>query len=189
MNDTVLATERLILRRWRDSDFEEWFAHLNTPEVRAHLGKVDSRESLAARIERVKASLEEKGYSFLAVERREDGMFLGACGIADMTSEWPPEAMQGAPEIGWQLRADCWGNGYATEAARAVLAMAFEQFAKPVVYSQTSEANVASWKVMERLGMERMPQLDYDDPDYPAEENPTKVYALTREAWQARRDA
>jgi len=183
--DTVAGTERLILRRWRDADVELWLEHLNTPEVRRHLGPVDSPEKVAEKFVRLEASWAKNGYSFLAVERREDGLFLGACGIADMDSPAAPEEMRGAPEIGWQLRADCWGHGYATEAARVVLALAFERFGKPVVYSQTSENNRGSWRVMERLGMERAEWLDYHDPDYPPEENPTKVYRLTRQAWTA----
>ena len=86
------------------------------------------------------------------------------------------------------MRQDSWGQGYATEAARAVLALVFGRFGQPVVASQTSEANRGSWRVMGRLGMERAEALDYDDPAYPPEENPTKVYRLTREAWAAQHD-
>lgn len=185
MSDTVLETERLILRRWRPSDFDEWLEHLNTPEVRAHLGEVDTPAKVAEKFERLEKSWAKNGYSFLAVERKADVLFLGACGLADMDGEHAPPEMRGSPEIGWQLRADCWGHGYITEAARAVLAMAFDKFAKPIVYSQTSEANAASWRVMERLGMERTIALDYVDPVFPPEENPTKVYRMTREQWQA----
>ena len=70
----------------------------------------------------------------------------------------------------------------------AVLALAFVQFDRPVVYGQTSENNRASWRVMERLGMERLTRLDYDDPAYPPEENPTKIYGLQRDAWLASRE-
>ena len=176
-----------MLRRWRESDIEEWLAHLNTPQVRVHLGSVDSAEKVAEKFTKVERAWAENGFSFLAVERREDGEFLGACGISRIDSECAPPEMRGAIEIGWQLRADRWGQGYATEAAAAVLALAFDGFGFPIVFAQTSERNAASWRVMQRLGMARLADLEYDDPGYPPEENPTKVYAMTREEWQGER--
>lgn len=184
MADTVLDTERLILRRFRDDDLDAWLAHLNTPEVRAHLGGVDPDDKVAEKFARQKDSWSEDEGGWLAIERKTDGEFLGYCGFGPISAEAAPPGLLGKPEIGWTLRADCWGKGYATEAARAVLAMAFGQFGLPMVCSQTSEANRGSWRVMERLGMMRAEELDYDDPAYPPEENPTKVYCLTREAWE-----
>ncbi len=189
MSDTVLETERLVLRRWRDGDLDEWLRHLNTPAVRAHLGGVDTAEKVTEKFARQKSAWDVDGFSFLAVERRADGQFLGACGIGEIRTECAPPELRGSVEIGWQFRADCWGQGYATEAAQAALRMAFERFGMPIVYSQTSEDNRSSWRLMERLGMERAERLDYVDPDYPPEENPTKVYRLTREAWQAMHQA
>ena len=52
------------------------------------------------------------------------------------------------------------------------------------MYGQTSERNVASWRVMQKLGMRRLAELDYEDPDYPPEDNPTMVWGITREEWQ-----
>lgn len=183
----MLETERLILRRFRENDLDPWLAHLNTPEVRAHLGGVVSPEEMAEKFARQKGAWSDDIGGWLAIERKSDGHFLGYCGFGPITTEAAPPDLRGTTEIGWTLRADCWGQGYATEAARAVLAMAFERFGQPVVCSQTSEANRGSWRVMERLGMERAEPLDYDDPAYPPEENPTKVYRLTRDAWEAQR--
>ena len=183
MAETVLETERLILRRFRDDDLAAWCAHLNTPEVRAHLGGVDPDDTVAEKFVRQKDSWDDDKGGWLAIERKSDGEFLGYCGFGPITAEAAPADLQGTTEIGWTLRADCWGQGYATEAARAVLALVFERFGSREVCSQTSEANRGSWRVMERLGMERAEALDYEDPAYPPEENPTKVYRLTREAW------
>ena len=181
----MLETERLILRRFREADLDTWLAHLNTPEVRAHLGGIVSAEEMTEKFARQKAAWDDGKGGWLAIERKADGEFLGYCGFGPITTEAAPQALRGTTEIGWTLRQDSWGQGYATEAARAVLAMALERFGLPVVCSQTSEANRGSWRVMERLGMERVEALDYDDPAYPLEENPTKVYRLTREAWEA----
>ena len=181
--DTVLETDRLVLRLFRESDLAPWLAHLNTPEVRAHLGGVVPEDEMAAKFARQKDSWADDKGGWLAIERKADGEFLGYCGFGPISAEAAPPALQGQAEIGWTLRADCWGQGYATEAARAMLAMTFEKFGLPAVCSQTSEANRGSWRVMERLGMERAEELDYDDPAYPPEENPTKVYRLMREGW------
>jgi RimJ/RimL family protein N-acetyltransferase len=95
--------------------------------------------------------------------------------------------LRGAIQVGWTLRADVWGQGYAREAAEAALALAFDRLALPRVYAQTSERNTASWGLMTRLGMARRPDLDYPDPDYPPEDNPTMVWDLERVAWQQSR--
>lgn len=186
VGETVLTTERLILRRFRDEDLPHWLKHMNTPEIRAHLGGVRSAEEVAAQIQRAQASWNGATGGYLAVIRRADGEFLGECGCGVLTSEAAPDEIRGELEIGWQLRADRWGHGYATEAARGLLGLVFGRFGRSLIYSQTSEANWRSWRVMERLGMERMAHLDYDDPLYPPEENPTKVYRLTRDEWERR---
>jgi RimJ/RimL family protein N-acetyltransferase len=183
--DTVIETERLRLRRFRDDDLAAWLEHLNTPEVRAHLGGLVSADEAAEKFARQRDSWDEASGGWLAIERKSDKAFLGNCGFGPISTGHAPAELRGATEIGWQLRADCWGRGYATEAARAVLAVAFERFEHRVIYSQTSENNRGSWRLMERLGMERVERLDYDDPDYPPEENPTKVYRLQREDWEA----
>jgi RimJ/RimL family protein N-acetyltransferase len=189
VSDTVLETERLVLRRWRDGDLDLWLEHLNTPQVKAHLGGPQDPEAVAERFARMENAWTKDGFSFLAVDLRETGRFLGTAGIGPISNDRAPEALRDMVQIGWQLRRDYWGRGYATEAAREVLAWAFDGLNLPVVYAQTSESNPASWRIMEKLGMERLSALDYDAPDYPPEDNPTKVYGLTREAWLSRAEA
>ena len=67
-----------------------------------------------------------------------------------------------------------------------MLGLGFGSLGFPVIFAQTSESNRASTRLMERLGLERMPALDYVDPDYPAADNPTTVYRMSREEWVAR---
>ena len=83
------------------------------------------------------------------------------------------------------MRADYWGRGYAREAAQAALVLAFDRLELPCVYAQTSERNTASWRLMERLGMQRRADLDYPDADYPPEDYPTMVYWLRLEHWRS----
>ncbi len=89
-------------------------------------------------------------------------------------------------QIGWSIAESHWRQGFAIEAAIAVIELAFDRFGKEEVFAQTSDANRASWAMMEKLGMERAAELDYVDPNYPPEENPTIIYLLTRDDWRAR---
>ena len=184
--EAISRGERVALRRFRESDLEDWHRHMNTAEARKHLGGVGTLEESEARFRRQAASWDEETGGWLAIERADDGTFLGYCGFGPIQTECAPDGLRGEHEIGWGLRPDCWGQGYATEAANCALKVAFERFGVETMFSQTSEANRGSWRVMERLGMERAGHLDYDDPAYPPDENPTKVYRLTRGDWQAR---
>jgi RimJ/RimL family protein N-acetyltransferase len=185
-DDTILETERLVMRKFRGTDLPYWIEHMNTPEVRAHLGEAKSPAHIASRLARVRSKWNEADGGYLALIRRADGEFLGECGCSSVTAEAAPAEMRDELEVGWQLRADRWGHGYATEAARALLDLIFGRFGRDIAFSQTSEANRGSRRVMERLGMTRREDLDYDDPDFPPEENPSKVYCLRREEWVAR---
>src|SRR5687767_9712292 len=112
--------------------------------------------------ERVMRWQTERGFTFWAVERKEDGELLGFCGIKIADDAGSP--VQGEHEIGWRLREDAWGKGYAREAAAASLGYAFESIGAERVVALTVDGNVPSWRLMERLGMERRPELDYDGP-------------------------
>jgi RimJ/RimL family protein N-acetyltransferase len=91
---------------------------------------------------------------------------IGNCGLKPFTIPWPePDDI----EIGWLLRQEYWGQGYAREAAEAVLALGLTL--APRVVAITAQTNRASWGLMERLGMVHVPELDFDHPDV-AEGNP-----------------
>lgn len=181
----VIETERLVLRRERPGDLAVWLEHINTPEVTAFLGGVRSREQVAESFAKMAAAADTGLLTFYCLALKPTGALIGKCGLARIETPAAPAELQGAAQVGWTLRADCWGQGYAREAAQAALALAFEQLGLERVYSQTSERNAPSWRLMERLGMTRRAELDYDDPDYPPEDNPTMVYAISREDWRA----
>ena len=94
-------------------------------------------------------------------------------------------SLAGRHEIGWTLAEAFWGRGYATEAARAVLDFAFEELGLARIYSQTSDSNHPSTRMMQRLGFTHLPQLGYVDPLYPPRDNPTTVWRLTAEEWKS----
>ena len=181
MAEVVLETERLILRHEVPGDLEVWLEHMNTSQVMAMNGGALPPEKVAENF--AKARDGEDKWPFLFVALKADGTLVGKCGLAVIDSPEAPEALAGQAQIGWSLRADRWGQGYATEAAIAVLAMAFERFDLERVYSQTSERNRGSWRVMQRLGMSRLADLDYNDPEFPPEDNPTMVWGIERKAW------
>jgi RimJ/RimL family protein N-acetyltransferase len=189
MAEMITETERLILRRPRESDIDAWMAHINTPEVTQHLGGPRTREQVAEKFDRMARSWEAHGFSFLMLEEKASGTFLGTCGIGLIEVEHAPDTLRGAVQIGWQLRADYWGQGYALESARAMMGFGFGKTAIDTIYSQTALRNHPSWRLMEKLGMCRRPDLDYDDPNYPPADNPTIIYSLDRAEWRAQSGA
>ena len=178
-----LETERLRLRSWTEADVEPFLRHTNTPGVMRWLGGVRDpalvRDMLLTRLPGWEA---ERGFTFWAVERKADGELLGFCGIK-LTDD-PDTKIVGVHEIGWRLREDVWGQGYAREAASASLAFAFSHTGAEQVVALTVDGNAPSWGLMERLGMTRRPELDYVGPDWA--EGPVIVYMIGKDEWTAR---
>ena len=173
------ATDRLILRSWRDDDVDAFEAACNTPAVTRYLGGLQTRDQIEAAAARIHQTEAENGFCFWAVERQADGGFLGFCGLKRMNSPGAPDVMQGAPEIGWRLREDAWGQGYAKEAALTSLELAFGRFGLDQVYAITMTGNAASWGLMRRLGMTARPDLDFDMPVY----GPHVTYRIGSDEW------
>jgi RimJ/RimL family protein N-acetyltransferase len=159
-----LETERLILRRWRDDDRTAFAALCADSAVMDWLGGVLTADEADARIDRVEACFAAKGHGRFLVERKSDGAFLGWCGIMPAHESLP---IAGAPEIGWRLVRSAWGAGYATEAARAAIADGLVRLGFPNVWAFTSPSNVRSQAVMNRLGLKRRNDLDFDNPRQP----------------------
>jgi RimJ/RimL family protein N-acetyltransferase len=162
----MIETERLIVRRSREGDRAEYLASCNTEAVTAHLGGPASAEEVDAALDRIRKSQEEHGFCLWAVERKSDGRFLGCCGLK--TTNLPGTPVEDDIEIGWRFREDAWKQGYASEAAEAVLAWAWERLDVERIVSFTVPANEASWRVMERIGMTRRPDLDFGHPGFPS---------------------
>lgn len=174
----MIETERLILRRFQRPEDRDAFALLATDhEVMQWLGGVLTRPEADARIDRVEASWEVNGYGRYLVERRSDGAFLGWCGVMPAFETLP---IAGAPEMGWRLVRDAWGEGYATEAAAAAIADGFQRMGFAQILAFTNPTNLRSQAVMRRLGMSRREELDFDHPSEP-EDSPTRrsvVFAI-----------
>lgn len=176
----MIETERLILRSWRDEDRAPFLAMCNSPEVMAYLGGPADAAEIDAGIGRIRACEEANGFCFWAMERRADQAFLGFCGLKIVLDPGLP--IGGDIEIGWRLRRDAWGQGYAREAALASLHWAWDNLSVPRVIAMTVPANRRSWGLMERIGMVHRPELDFDHPSFP-ENHPLHrhiVYAAER---------
>jgi len=159
--DVEITTSRLILRRWRPEDLAP-FAALNAdPLVMEFFPKTLSREESDAMVSRIQQHFTDHGFGLWAVEIPGVTPFAGFIGLAipRFTAHFTP-----CVEIGWRLTAECWGQGFASEGARAVLSHAFGPLRLPEVVSMTATCNLRSRRVMERIGMRYDPQDDFDHP-------------------------
>ena len=141
------------------------FAELNAdPRVMEHFPSVLTRAESDAMVERIEAHFERHGFGLWAVEVVDHVPFIGFVGLAipSFDAHFTP-----CVEVGWRLAAKCWERGYATEAARASVAFAFEHAGLSEIVSMTVPENVRSRRVMERLGMTRNAADDFDHPLQP----------------------
>ncbi|WP_030410620.1 GNAT family N-acetyltransferase [Streptomyces sp. NRRL S-1448] len=175
-----LRTDRLTLRRWRDSDLAPWAAMNADPEVREHLGDPLTREQSDASVAQFQAEFDQRGYGWWAVEVQATGEFIGFAGLDQVDDGMPFTGV----EIGWRLARSAWGQGYATEAALTVLAYGFDALSLPEILAVATATNLRSQAVMRRIGMTRDPADDFDDPTAP--EGPLRPNVLYRIARSTR---
>ncbi|MCB5167348.1 GNAT family N-acetyltransferase [Streptomyces bambusae] len=176
---TELHTDRLALRRWRDSDLAPWAAMNADPDVREHLGDLLTREQSDASVARFQADFDRRGYGWWAVEVRATGEFIGFAGLDQVDDGMPFTGV----EIGWRLARSAWGQGYATEAALKVLAYGFDTLELPEILAVTTATNLRSQAVMRRIGLTRDPADDFDDPAAPEGPlRPNVLFRITRGA-------
>jgi RimJ/RimL family protein N-acetyltransferase len=170
----VIRTERLLLREWRDADRDDWAAMNADPAVMEFFPSTLDRPQADAVFDRISTALASRGWGLWAVEH--DGRFLGFAGLSPVGFE---AHFTPATEIGWRLRRDAWGQGFATEAARAVVAFAFDDLGIRELVSFTSVGNERSRAVMRRLGMTHDPRDDFDHPKL-ATDSPLRRHVLYR---------
>jgi RimJ/RimL family protein N-acetyltransferase len=140
----LIESERLLLRRFSIEDLDDFAALHADPEVTQFVRPLD-REEAEERLRRDEHEWEQRGHGLLAVTDKESGRFLGRTGL----KHWPQFE---ETEVGWILRRDAWGCGYATEAARACVEWGFAELDLPYVTAMISPGNARSIRVAERLG-------------------------------------
>ena len=153
---TVLTTARLRLEPLADAHLVELNAMNADPQVMRYLsGKPETLEESRAVIERVKTRWAGLGYSWWALIERDTGQLAGAGILQNLRREATLQPDLDCPlEIGWRLRREHWGRGYASEAAFAMADHAFETLHADELLAVCHPDNKASWTVMERLGMQ-----------------------------------
>jgi RimJ/RimL family protein N-acetyltransferase len=152
------VTDRLLMRRWRDADLEPFAAMNADPEVMRYFPAPLDRPGSDALVERIEGLFERQGFGLWAVEVRKTGAFIGFTGLNLMPDGMPGE---GGMEVGWRLVRAAWGQGYATEAARAARDFAFDVVGLEELWSLTAVINTPSIAVMERIGMTRAAIRDH----------------------------
>jgi RimJ/RimL family protein N-acetyltransferase len=166
----------LLLRAWRPEDFEP-FARLNAdPRVMEYFLAPLTRNESDATAQAFADRIQQNGYGLWAVEVVDLTPFIGFIGLAipRFEAHFTP-----CVEIGWRLAAEYWGRGFATEGARAALEFGFNELAINEIVSFTTVDNRRSRRVMEKLGMTRNPNDDFDHPNVPAG-HPLRRHVLYR---------
>jgi RimJ/RimL family protein N-acetyltransferase len=189
----ILHTERLLLCTWSAEDTEVLLALSRDPVVMRYFPGPATREQIEALVARQQKALAAGGPALYAVHTRETepggSRCIGFVGLAIPRFEPPFATTDPCVEVGWRLRRDAWGRGYATEAARESLRHGFETLGLQEIVSFTTVANEPSRAVMRRLGMRHDPAGDFDhpllEPDEPV--RPHVLYRLTAEEWRSSR--
>lgn len=162
MTPATLSTPRLWLRPWKEADTEPFVALNADPRVcEFYPVEAFSRSESLGFIARVKQEMARYGFGLWALELRDTGQFIGYTGLKHLRSGHPlyPDV-----EAGWRLAPQFWGQGYATEAGREALRYGLGELALPRIVAFTAVPNRRSQRVMQRIGMRRAPEMDFQHP-------------------------
>ncbi|HVJ54908.1 MAG TPA: GNAT family N-acetyltransferase [Aliidongia sp.] len=174
MADIVLETARLRLEPWSPVHLDGLSVLNGDPLVMRYIGGVpQTRDETTAAIERQRGRWDTHGFGWWSFIDRTNGKLIGAGCIQHLAG-----GIGNPLEIGWRLRPDCWGQGFASEAARAMAAFAFDRLSTPTLLAVADPENTASRRVMERLGMR------YRGIEYWYEQD-VATYEITVEEWRA----
>jgi RimJ/RimL family protein N-acetyltransferase len=154
--------------------------------VMEHFPSTLTAEESNAMVVRIESHFEEHGYGLWAVVSKAHEELLGFCGLATPTFE---TGFGPAVEVGWRFAHAHWGQGYASEAASAVLDFGFDDAGLTQIYSWALPANQRSIRVMRRIGLTPAPELDFDHPRFLDDDRLRRhvVYRITREEWLRQR--
>jgi len=160
----ILETERLTLRTWSPDDAEDGYKIWSDPEVMRYVGTGQpnaSVEETRAWLNRMMAHHERYGFGFWAVVEKKSSQktprLIGSCGMGYQRDGGLPI------EFGYTLARSSWGRGLATEAATACLRYAFERLRLPELAASVDSHNVASQRVLEKIGFIYQREEKVDD--------------------------
>ncbi len=184
----MLASPRLQLRPWKDTDRAPFAGMVADPDVMRHFPATLGREESDAWVSRAMQKINERGWGFWAMDYQAEGApaptFAGFTGLNIPDPELP---FGPCVEVGWRLAPQFWGLGLATEAARLALRAGFESLGLEEIVAMTTLRNTRSQAVMRRLGMQESGAEEFDHPAFPADspERRCCVYRLSRARWSA----
>ncbi|QDW94700.1 GNAT family N-acetyltransferase [Staphylococcus caprae] len=160
---TYIETERLKLRDWEEKDLLPFQQMNANRQVRRYFPSLLSYRRSELDMRKMDEIIKEKGIGLFAVELKETGEWIGFIGVNCLPKEskYPFKELP-LYEIGWRLIPEVWGNGIATEGAEAVMDYAMEKGITEL-YSFTSETNLPSRKVMEKIGMTFLDNFEFPD--------------------------
>lgn len=178
----VAETERLRLRSWSDADRDPYTRYCNRPRVMKYLGGVQEHGHLDADVDWFVECERLYGHTLWVVERKSDNAFLGFTGLDKLLigSGEIAEHLHDEVEVGWRLREDVWGRGYASEAARVSLDIAFRIRRLPMVVARVDRRNAASLRILSKLDLARNRPMEND--------GGLHLYSIDRAAWFAHAD-
>lgn len=171
---TILETARLRLEPMTDAHLDGLFEMNRDPAVMRYItGTPETREATLAMIGRVKQRWENWGFGWWSLFDKHSGELIGAAGVQYLGFD--PANLH---EIGWRLRQDKWGKGFASEAAQRIAAFAFDQLGAPVLCAICHPDNLDSTRVMKKLGMSYQRQEEWHGAM-------VSVYEVSANEWHA----
>ncbi|MCC6597702.1 MAG: GNAT family N-acetyltransferase [Alphaproteobacteria bacterium] len=156
-----IETPRLILREWKESDRAPFASINQDPLVMEHLPRALDEKASNKLVDRFQKNIKENGYGLYAIERKEDGEFVGFAGLEKVPfdAHFTP-----AVEIAWRLDYEYWGQGYGMETGKAILDHAFNKLGMKEVVAFTVHDNARTISLLEKLGMKHDTEGDFDYP-------------------------
>ena len=154
-----LCTDRLLLRQWKDSDFEAFAAITSNLEVMQYFPKLLNRDETYAWIDQVKYLLDVKGWGLWAIELVETQEFIGCVGLHSQVDKFE---FSPCVEMGWRLDPKFWGKGYATEATNAWIEYAKNQLNVHTLYASAHTENIASQNVLKKCGFIQKSEYQFE---------------------------
>ena len=175
--DMQIETARLLLRQPRLADLDRWAEFMSDAEAARHIGGVQPRAVVWRALATMAGAWALQGFAMFSVFEKDSGLWVGRLG------PWCPEGWPGT-EVGWGIRREYWGRGYATEGAIASIDWAFEELGWQEVIHTIAPGNHGSQQVARRLGSTllrpgRLPP--------PFEQLEVEVWGQSRAQWQAQR--
>ena len=158
MKNYLFKSDRLGFRNWLSTDIVKLAAINSDKEVMAFFPSTRTLSETESFIKRMQKQYAEKGYCYFAIDKLDNGEFIGFIGLSEQNYE---ADFTPCIDIGWRLAKSEWNKGFATEGAKKCLDFAFETLQLDKVYAIALVANTKSEQVMKKIGMRKVKFFDH----------------------------